>query len=177
MMTSSFVFSSNLSTLYKFYEKQEYKKACDYANKYWYKKANKNNEKYLTFYGLSCLETDKLHLIAIPMVRLKGSKEARANASYLSTILLQKQLLMQAIIDKKPLTELHLPTTNFVVSKIFSLYIKKKFTLKEDTYTFQDEKKKSIYYQLYIQRTKKNKKYMIIDVYKDEKFTHRYRYE
>ena len=177
MMTSSFVFSSNLSTLYKFYEKQEYKKACDYANKYWYKKANKNSEKYLTLYGLSCLETDKLHLIAIPMVRLKGSKEARANASYLSTILLQKQLLMQAIIDEKPLTELHLPTSNFVVSKIFSLYIKKKFTFKDDTYTFQDEKKKSIYYQLYIQSTKKNKKYMIIDVYKDEKFTHRYRYE
>ena len=177
LMTTSFLFSSNLSNLYKLYEKQEYKKACDYANKYWYKKANKNSESYLTLYGLSCLETDKLHLIAIPMVRLKGSKEARANASYLSTILLQKQLLMQAIIDEKPLTKLQLPTTNFVLSKIFLLYIKKKYTLKNNVYTFQDEEKENIRYQLYMQNVKKNKKYMIIDIYKDDKFTHRHRYE
>ena len=177
MMTTSFVFSSNLSTLYKLYEKQEYKKACDYANKYWYKKVNKNSEKFLTLYGLSCLETDKLALVAIPMVRLKGSKEARANASYLSTILLQKQLLMQAILDKKSLVELHLPKTRFVVSKIFSLYIKKKFTFKNGVYKFQDEEKENIKYQLYIQNNKKNKKYMIIDIYKDDKFIQRYRYE
>jgi len=177
MMTSSFLFSSNLSSLYKLYEKQEYKKACDYAHKYWYKKVNKKSESFLTLYGLSCLETDKIDRIAIPMVRLKGSKEARANASYLSTILLQKELLMQMIIDGNKLAELHLPKTNFVISKIFSLYLKKKFILKKDVYTFQDELKENIRYQMYMKSVKKNKKYMIIDIYKDDKFIHRYRYE
>ena len=177
MATTTFLFSSHLSTLYKLYEKQEYDKACNYANKYWYKKSNKNSEKYLTLYGLSCLETDKLHLIAIPMVRLKGSKEARANASYFSTILLQKQLLMQSIIDKKTLVELHLPTTNFLLSKIFKLYLKKEYTLKDGLYRFKDKNKEGVEYRLYIQNGKEDKKYMIIDTYKDDKFTHRYRYE
>jgi len=177
MMTTSFLFSSNLSTLYKIYEKQEYKKACNYATKYFYKKANKNSEKYLTLYGLSCLETDKIDRIAIPMIRLNGTKDARANASYFSTILLQKQLLLQSLIDKKSIVDLHLPQTNFVLSKIFSLYINEKFILKDNVYKFQDDKKENIRYQLYIEEAKKNKKYMIIDIYKDDKFIHRYRYE
>ena len=172
-----FLFSSNLSNLYKSYEKQEYKKACNYANKYFYKKINKNNEKYLTLYGLACLETDYINRIAIPMVRLYGTANARANASYFSTILLQKQLLLQALIDKKPIVDLHLPKTNFILSKIFSLYIKSKFVLKNDIYKFQDEKKENTEYRLYIENSDKNKKYMIIDIYKDEKFIHRYRYK
>jgi len=76
LMTTVFLFSSNLSTLYKLYEKQEYTKACDYAVKYFYKKRNKNSEQYLTLYGLSCLETDKIHRIATPMLRLKNTKDA-----------------------------------------------------------------------------------------------------
>jgi len=177
MMTTSFLFSSNLSSLYKLYEKQEYKKACNYAIKYFYKRANKNNEKYLTLYGLSCLETDKLDSIAVPMVRLNSSKDARANASYFSTILLQKQLLLQALIDEKSIVDLHLPKTSFVLSKVFSLYVNKKFTLTNNIYILEDEKKENITYKLYIKDVKKSKKYMIIDIYKDDKFIHRYRYK
>jgi len=70
LMTTPFLFSSNLSTLYKFYEKQEYDKACDYAFKNFSKKRNKNSEKYMTLYGLSCVETDKIDRIAMPMLRL-----------------------------------------------------------------------------------------------------------
>ena len=175
-MTSSFLFASNLSKLYDLYAKQEYLKACDYAHKNLYKNKNIKNEKYLTFYGLSCLETDKINRISIPMAHLHNSKSSRENSSYFSTILLQKQLLLQALIDKKILVDLHLPKTNFVLSEIFSLFVQKKFTLKDDVYKFQDEKKENIKYQLYIQNAKQNKKYMIIDIYKDDKFIHRYRY-
>ena len=178
MMTiSSFLFSSNLSTLYKFYEKQEYNKACNYGYKYLYKKSNKGSEKYLTLYGLSCLETNHIERIATPMVYLKGTKSARANASYFSTILLQKQLLQQALIDKKDLTELNLPQTSFIVSKVFRLFIEKKYTLKNDVYRLEDSKNRNIRYQLYLETSKKNKKYMLIDIYKNDKFIQRYRYE
>jgi len=177
LMTTAFLFSSNLSTLYKLYEKQEYDKACDYAVKNFYKKRNKNSEQYITLYGLSCLETDKIHRIATPILRLKMTKDARANAAYFSTILLQKKLLFQALVDKVSLSDLHLPHTNFIVSKIFTLFINKEYSLKEGVYTFKDKEKKEMKYQLYIEENKKNEKFMIIDIYTDDKFTHRYRYQ
>jgi hypothetical protein len=168
--------ASNLSTLYKFYEKQAYDKACDYAVKHFNKKRNRNSEQYMTLYGLSCLETDNIHRIATPMLRLKSTKAARANATYFSTILLQKTLLFQALVDDVSLSDLHLPRTNFIVSKIFKLFLNKEYEKKGDVYIFKDEKKKDREYRLYIQE-EKNKKYMIIDTYKDDKFTHRYRYQ
>jgi len=175
-MTTLFLSSSNLSKLYKMYEHQEYSKACDYALKYYYKKSNKNNEKYVTLYGLSCLETDKIDRIAIPMTKLKKSPSARANASYFSTILLQKQLLQQAVIDGKKIDDLHLPTTSFIVSKIFNLFVNKEYILKDDIYRFEDKNNREKTYKLYIDKSEKNNQYMIIDIYKDEKFIKRYRY-
>jgi hypothetical protein len=177
LMTTAFLFSSNLSTLYKLYEKQEYKKACDYAVKYFYKKRNKNSEQYLTLYGLSCLETDKIYRIATPMLRLNSTKDARANSAYFSTILLQKKLLFQALVDKTSLKNLNLPRTNFILSKIFTLFVHEKYVLKGDIYTFKDEENKEMKYQLYIKENKKKEKQMIIDVYKNDKFTHRYTYK
>lgn len=177
LMSTGFLLSSNLSTLYKLYEKQEYTKACDYAVKYFYKKRNKNSEKYMTLYGLSCLETDKIHRIATPMLRLNKTKDARANSAYFSTILLQKKLLFQALLDKTSLKNLNLPRTNFILSKIFILFVKEEFILEGDRYTLKDEKNKELRYQLYIKENKKKEKQMIIDVYKDDKFTHRYSYK
>lgn len=177
LMTTVFLFSSNLSTLYKLYEKQEYDKACNYAVKYFYKKRNKNSEQYLTFYGLSCLETDNIQRIATPMVGLTKSKDARANAAYFSTILLQKTLLFRALVDKISLKNLHLPNTNFILSKIFSDFSNEEYVLKNGVYTFKDIKKKEMKYQLYIKENKKKEKQMILDIYKDDKFTQRYSYK
>ena len=172
---SSLASASNLSKLYKMYEKQEYDKACNYAMKYFTK--NKNSEDYLTLYGLACLETDNIHRIATPMLRLKKTKDARANAAYFSTILLQKELLFQALVDKISLSNLQLPNTNFILSKIFTLFSKKEYEFKNDIYNFKDNEKKEMAYKLYIEESKKKEKYMILDIYKDDKFTHRYRYQ
>jgi hypothetical protein len=174
LMTTTSLFSSNLSKLYKLYEKQEYLKACDYAHKYYNK--NKKSEKFLTLYGLSCLETDKISRIATPMMALGDSKDSRANSSYFSTILLQKQLLRQALLDNKKIDDLHLPTTNFIVSKIFNMYVAKEYEFKENIYIFQDKKSQEKSYKLYMDKSKKRRIYMIIDIYKDEKFIKRYRY-
>ena len=177
LMTTLGLFSSNLSTIYKLYINQEYNKACNYGRKYLFKKRNIENEKYLTLYGLSCVETDNIDRISLPMTHLKLTKDARANASYFGTILLQKQLLFQALVDKKEIYDLHLPKTNLVLSKVFYLFMQKKYTLKNEVYRFQDETKENISYQLYIKRDKKKSVSMIIDVYQNDKFTKRYNYK
>jgi len=175
MMTTPFLFSSQLSKLYKLYEKQEYVKACDYGLKYY--SQNKSNEKYLTLYGLSCLETNNISRVAIPMTLLNKTEDARANASYFSTIILQKQLLLQALVDNKSIFDLNLPKTNFVLSKVFSLFMEKKYTLKNDIYTLLESSNSDLYYKLYIKKNKKNRIYMIIDIYKNDKFSKRYQYQ
>ncbi len=163
---SSLLLSSNLSTLYKYYEKQEYDRGCDYGKKFL--KKNIKNEKYLTLYGLTCLETDNIDRIATAMRGLKETKESRENASYFATILLQKQLLKQALLDNKTLGYLNLPKTNFILSKIFNMFVNKEYELKDNIYKLEDKDRR---YQLYIE-----KKHLIIDIYQNSKFTKRYRY-
>ncbi|NOZ90523.1 MAG: hypothetical protein GXO60_04465 [Epsilonproteobacteria bacterium] len=175
MLLSLIAYSSNLSTLYHYYEKQEYDKGCDYAMKYYSK--NKNDEKFVALYGLSCLETNNIHRIATPMIVLKDTKSSRENASYFGTILLQKQLLKQAILDGKDLSNLRLPKTNFVLSKIFNLFVDKKYTLKDGVYRLKDSKDKDMSYQVYLEKDKKDIDYMIIDIYEKDKFIKRYRYK
>ncbi len=177
LITISFSFASNLSTLYKMYEKQEYQKGCDYGRKYLFKYKNIDNEKYLTLYGLSCLETDNIDRITLPIIHLKSTKSARENSSYFATILLQKQLLFQSLVDNKKLVDLHLPKTNFILSEIFNLFIEKKFIKKENIYRFNKTKRENIKYRLYLEEGKKSQKNMIVDIYKDDKFIKRHRYK
>lgn len=172
---ASFLISSNLSEIYKLYENQEYEKGCDYGARYYTK--NINNENYLTFYGLSCLETNSLNRLAQPMVKLGGTKELRETASYFATILLQKQLMRQFLLDGKELGNLKLPKTDFVLSRIFNLFVRKEYSLKGDTYNLVDSAKKNIRYEVYIKESNKHKNYMIIDIYRDDKFTKRYQYD
>ncbi|RUM74896.1 MAG: hypothetical protein DSZ11_03215, partial [Sulfurovum sp.] len=88
-----------------------------------------------------------------------------------------KQLLKQFLLDGKKLSNLKLPKTNFVLSKIFNLFVKEAYSLKEDTYILQDSDKKDIHYEVYMKKSKKNIYYMIIDIYQDGKFTKRYQYD
>jgi len=160
--------SGNLTKLYKLYEKQEYEKGCNLAKRVY--KSYLDNEKFLTLYGLNCLETNDIDEIAKPMVLLKNTKESRQNASYFGTILLQKQLLKQALIDKRELTILKLPTTNFYLSKIFNAFVRDKYRLEDNRYIIDDNKDS---YYLYID----SKERMIIDIYRDKKFLKRYIYK
>ena len=175
LLLSSLIFASNLSEIYKLYEKQEYEKGCDYGAKYYTK--NIDNENYLTFYGLSCLETNNINRLSQSMVKLGSTKELRETASYFATILLQKQLLKQFLLDGKELGDLKLPKTEFVLSRIFNLFVQKKYNLKDNTYILLDFDKKNIRYEVYIKKSEKNINYMIIDIYQDDKFTKRYQYD
>ena len=167
LLVSIPLFSGNLTKLYKMYEKQEYEKGCRFAKKLY--KSYLKNEQFLTLYCLNCLETNDLDEIAKPMVLLKKSKESRQNASYFGTILLQKQLLKQALLDKRELTILKLPTTDFFLSKIFNAFVRRNYKIVDNRYIIEDDDRS---YQLYID----SKNRMVVDIYKDKKFLKRYIY-
>jgi len=174
LLLGGVLWGSSLSKLFHYYEDQSYEKGCAYGKKYYSR--NINNEKYLTLYGLSCLETNHIDRIAKPMLHLSKSESSRENASYFATILLQKQLLKQRLMDNKELGDLRLPKTNFVLSRIFEMFVAKVYTQKGEVYHLDDPIKEDIHYEVYIKKSKK-RDYMVIDIYQGDRFTKRYRYD
>ena len=116
----TFAYSDTKTDLLQLYNNKEYKAACklgmdnygDYTR----------DEAFISLYAFSCLNADYIDRLAVPISALKYSKEARANAAYFSTVLMQKKLLYHALIDGYPIGSLVLPTTDFVLSKVFDLY-------------------------------------------------------
>lgn len=164
------LFSYSLQEFYADYKEGNFLQACKKGvgifNRY------KNDEDYLTVYSFACLKSDMIDRLAVPITGLRGSEEARANASYFSAILLQKKLLYHSVVDGVDITGLNLPTTDFILSKIFDMYSQGEFTKKDDVYSFQDGDKS---YKMYVLQDKRFKKLMI-DEYIGQKLikTHSY---
>lgn len=114
--------ADNKQKLFDLYQQGEYLKACDLGLKGL--SHFKADENYVSLYAFSCLKADIVDRLATPITLLHQTKESRANASYFSLILLQKKLLMQALYDNKPITNLTFPTSSYLLSKLFDFYLK-----------------------------------------------------
>jgi len=107
--------------LFDLYQKGSYIQACNLGLQ---GLANyPEDEAYISLYAFSCLKADILDRLAIPIIKLNQTKEARSNASYFSVILMQKRLLMQALYDNKQIKNVKFPTSSYLLSKVFDLYI------------------------------------------------------
>ncbi|SFV75695.1 FIG00470045: hypothetical protein [hydrothermal vent metagenome] len=138
------------------YQNKKYKEVCDIGLKNLAKYLD--DEDYMLLYGFGCLKSDNIDRLSTPITMLKHSKEARANSAYFSVILMQKKLLLHALVDGYNLSSLHLPTTKYPLSKVFELYSKLGKHPPKDYYFFEDPKDKRINYKLYVIVTN-NKEY------------------
>jgi hypothetical protein len=146
------------------FQNKIYKEVCSIGTK------NFNNyrddEEYISLYAFSCLYSDQIDRLAIPIILLRNSKESRANASYFSTILMQKKLLYHSLMDGYDISNLNLATTDYILSKVFDLYVKIGKYEKRQFYIFHDKESPKVTYKLYLQKTLKTTK-MIIEEYYD----------
>lgn len=145
------------------YQKKEFQEACDigYKNFGLYSK----DEEYVSLYAFSCLSVDYVDRLLIPITILKFSKEARSNAAYFSAIVMQKKLLYHALIDDYDISAINIPTTDYVLSKVFDLFSKHQKEGKKDFYIFEDEKDNRLKYKLYIIKDDKIDKMVIEEFY------------
>jgi hypothetical protein len=159
--------------LFKLYQDQQYKAACSKGliNFHNYRR----DEEYVSLYAFSCLKADFIDRLAVPVSVLKYTEEARANAAYFSVILMQKKLLYHALIDGYDLSEVRLPTTDYVLSKVFDLYAQDQEGGKRDVYVYRDPTSPKLSYKLYLTQPGKVKK-MVIEEYYDTIMTHRHIY-
>ncbi|MGD9719510.1 MAG: hypothetical protein AB7U24_09725 [Sulfurimonadaceae bacterium] len=127
--------------------------------------AYQKDEEFISLYAFGCLYSDFIDRLAIPVAMLKFSQESRANAAYFSTILMQKKLLLHAMSDNYDLSALNLPTTDYVLSKVFDLYAKQGKHSPRALYLFEDPQNPKITYKLYLEKDEKLNKIIIEEFY------------
>jgi len=159
-----FSHASMKQNMFNLYQNKKYEDVCTMGfnnfNRY------KSDEEFVSLYAFACLNSDYIDRLSIPTAILKFSKESRANAAYFSVILMQKKLLYHALVDSYDLSSLKLPTTDYVLSKVFDLYTKLGIHEKRAFYLFEDEKNKNLTYKLYLVNDEKLHK-MVIEEYYD----------
>lgn len=149
--------------MFNLYQNKKYEDVCsigfDNFKKY------KKDEEFVSLYAFACLNSDYIDRLAIPIALLKFSPEARANSAYFSVILMQKKLLYHALNDNYDLSSLSLPTTDYVLSKVFDFYAKLGVHEARAFYLFEDEKDKKLSYKLYLEKDTKLSKIVIEEYY------------
>ncbi len=153
------------------FKTQQYKEAClkglSIIDEY------SRDEDFMTLYAFSCLNSDYIDRLNLPIAKLKFSKEARSNAAYFSVILMQKKLLLYSMIDGYDISDLKLPSTDFILSKVFDLYIK--VPMRKSFYLFDDPKKQKVSYKLYLKKERGVNK-MVIEEFYDKIMTKQHFY-
>jgi len=170
---ATFLYANVKKEIYNFYEKKNYIASCNVGYKDFDK--FKNNEKFVSLYAFACLKSDFIDRLAIPITKLKYSKESRTNASFFSTILMQKKLLYRSMVDGYDISSLNLPSTEYILSKVFDSYVRLKSYNNKKVYIFEDDKDKKIKYKLSLVKTNKIYK-IVIDEFYDNKFVKKHIY-
>ena len=165
--------ASDSSRLYELYQNGNYRQACDEG--FSKLQRHQNNEKYISLYAFSCLQADEIDRLALPIIMLKKSKEARKNATYFSTILLQKNLLIDALENQQSLAGLNLPSTDFVLSKVFDLFSANQYVTRNNIYVLSDPKNPRQTYRIYLRAGKKTYA-LVLDEYYDTILTKHHLY-
>jgi len=149
--------------MFSLYQNKKYESVCQIGFDNF--KKNKQDEEFVSLYAFSCLKSDYIDRLAVPTAVLKFSKEARANSAYFSVILMQKKLLYHALVDNYDLSTFDLPSTDYVLSRVFDLYSKLEKHEPRAFYLFEDPIDSKLTYKLYLSRDYKLDKIIIEEFY------------
>jgi len=167
----SLCFSSGYEDIIKNYKEGNYKKACLSSSKIIF---NIKDGEILSLIGDACLRSDYINFLGDVVKSLVSTPRYRENASYFATIVLQKKLLYQFMLDNLDLSDMRLPRTSYILSIVFENIAKKNYKiidLKQKKIQIQVNRKK---YILWRSNTKPIK--VLIDEYKDNILVKRHWY-
>jgi hypothetical protein len=157
------LFADTKQDMFNLYQNKKYEEVCHIGfNNF---SDYRQNEEYISLYAFACLYADYIDRLSIPIATLKFSKESRANSAYFSIVLMQKKLLYHAMVDGYDISSLNLPTTDYVLSKVFDLYAKLSNRESKAFYIFEDEKDNKLTYKLFLLNDEKVTKIVIEEYY------------
>ena len=163
LLLSITLYADSKQRMFDLYQNKKYEDVCrigfdNFRN-------NNKDEEYISLYAFGCLNSDYIDRLSTPIAMLKFSKEARANSAYFSVILMQKKLLYHSLVDGYSISQLNLPTTDYVLSKVFDFYSKIGEHSPRSFYLFEDENDSKLTYKLYLTKGKKVYKMVIEEFY------------
>jgi len=157
------IYASTKQNMFNLYQNKKYEDVCKIGFDNF--RENKADEEFISIYAFACLHSDYIDRLAIPVAMLKFSSEARANSAYFSVILMQKKLLYHAMVDGYDLSSMNLPTTDYVLSKVFDLYSKLPKHNARAFYLFEDPNNMKLTYKLYLSKSDRLNKMVIEEFY------------
>ena len=157
------LYATTKQKMFNLYQNHKYEEVCNIGFDFY--RENKKDEEFISLYAFACLKSDYIDRLAMPIAMLKFSPEARSNSAYFSVILMQKKLLYHALVDRYDISQLNLPTTNYILSKVFDFYSKLGKHEPRLFYLFEDEKDPKLTYKLYLTKGNKIDKMVIEEFY------------
>jgi hypothetical protein len=79
--------------------------------------------------GISCAKVDRINILGMLQRSLVSTESSRENASYFATLILQKRLIYQFMIDDVDISHLTLPSSRHLLSRVFEHLSSKEYTV------------------------------------------------
>jgi len=163
----------NMENVLGLYQSGKYKKVCVDGLKLFNR--GYKNEQFLSIIGDACAKTDSIYALSQLQNSLIKTEQGRTNASYFSTLVLQKKLIYQFFVDNLDLGYLVLPQTGHILSILFDSIVTKKYKVLSENpkkIEFTRDSKKVIAYV----DSRKDIKKVIVKIYSGKKLvkTHVY---
>ncbi len=151
------------------YEAKNFEKVCNDGAALYLK--NEKNEQILVAIGDACARVDSINPLGNIVKNLISTKEYRESGSYFATLILQKKLIYEFMLDNINIKELTLPRTNHVLSRVFEQLSKGNYKTGENGIEISTEE---MDYLLWLSKDEPKKVY--IDENKNGKLVKRHWY-
>ena len=117
----------DITSFIKDFKAKKYNKVCEKGSKLYY--GGYTDENFVSLVGISCAKVDRINILGMLQRSLVNSSSSRENASYFSTLILQKRLIYQFMIDDLNLSHLKLPASSHLLSRVFEQLSNENYTL------------------------------------------------
>ncbi|PHR54920.1 MAG: hypothetical protein COA44_12025 [Arcobacter sp.] len=107
----------DISSFINDFKAKKYNKVCDKGSRVYY--GGYTDENFVSLVGISCAKVDRINILGMFQRSLVLSESSRENSSYFSTLILQKRLIYQFMIDDLDLSYLKLPSSSHLLSRVF----------------------------------------------------------
>lgn len=167
----TYVFAYDKDDIMKDYTSGNYKQVCLESASFY--KNNGKNENLLTIIGDACVKSDFINPLGYIVKNLVSTPDFRQNASYFSTILLQKKLIYQFINDGIDLSNMRLPKTEHILSVVFENLATKNYIQIDEKIIIKQDNDKEIYlYKVF----KDGNNWLILEEYENKKLLEKHWY-
>ncbi len=153
VLASASLLAASRAEILKQYQDKSYKEVCIEGSKIL--RSYREDETLINAVAFSCLQVHIVDLLPNPIVLLKKTAEARQNAAFYATILFQKKMLYYALVDGIDISGVRVPQVDYVLSRVFDLYVRGKFTQEGETFLLDDG---TYNYRMQVVETARHKK-------------------